>query len=59
MIPWRHWLAYAVGALGLEPAAFWALTLSEWRWLTAAPAGEALGRERLDALLALYPDELS
>jgi uncharacterized phage protein (TIGR02216 family) len=59
MIPFRQWLQYAVAGLGLDPQSFWALTIAEWRWLTARAAGEALTREGLDALIALYPDERS
>ncbi len=58
MIPWRPWLQYAVAALGLEPAAFWMLTIAEWRWLTDNAAGDALSRDGLDALAALYPDQI-
>ncbi|MFN3958281.1 MAG: phage tail assembly chaperone [Parvularculaceae bacterium] len=58
MIPWRFWLAHAVTGLGLDPDAFWRLTLAEWRWLTAPARADALSRDRLDALLALYPDEI-
>lgn len=57
MIPFRQWLFFAVATLGLDPETFWALTLAEWRWLTARAGGEALTRGGLDALLALYPDE--
>jgi len=58
MIPWRFWLQYAVAALGLDPEAFFALTLTEWRWLTEC-AGEApLSRDALQSLVALYPDQL-
>ncbi len=56
MIPWRHWLAYAVAGLGLDPQSFWTLTIREWRWLTDRAGAEALSRDGLDALLALYPD---
>lgn len=56
MIPWRQWLQHAVGALSLDPETFWMLTIGEWRWLTSRDKPEALARDGLDALLALYPD---
>jgi uncharacterized phage protein (TIGR02216 family) len=58
MIPFRQWLSFAVAGLGLDPETFWALTIAEWRWLTARAAPEALTRRGLDALIALYPDTL-
>ena len=59
MIPFRQWLSFAVTGLGLDPETFWALTITEWRWLTARAGAEALSRGGLDALLALYPDDLA
>ncbi|HBS31901.1 MAG TPA: phage tail assembly chaperone [Parvularcula sp.] len=56
MIPFRQWLAFAVAGLGLDPETFWTLTIGEWRWLTEQAKGEALSRDGLDALIALYPD---
>jgi hypothetical protein len=56
MIPFRRWFAYAISALGLSPADFWALTLAEWRWLMP-DAPTAMTRAGLDTLLHLYPDE--
>ena len=54
---WAQRLRFAVARLGLSPETFWALTLSEWRALTAAPeAARPLSRDRLDALLAAHPD---
>lgn len=58
MIPWRDWLQFAVAGLGLDPQAFWTLTIGEWRWLTERAKAGALTREGLDALIALYPDEI-
>jgi hypothetical protein len=41
-IPWAVMLRGAV-RLGLTPAAFWALSLKEWMWLSRAPdAGHVL-----------------
>jgi uncharacterized phage protein (TIGR02216 family) len=56
MIPFRQWLQFAVAALNLDPDAFWALTVAEWRWLTEGAGADALTRQGLDALIALYPD---
>ncbi len=55
---WRAWLQLAVLRFGLSPSEFWALTLAEWRALTAAmpPPGDAMNRAELDRLLADYPD---
>lgn len=55
MIPFSDWFRLAVGALGLSPDAFWALTFLEWRWL--APQAEAMRQDELSRLVALYPDE--
>lgn len=41
----------------LSPQAFWDLSLSEWRWLAGAQAGERLDLADLKALAALYPDD--
>lgn len=59
MIPFQDWFAYAVQALRLSPEEFWSMTLAEWGALAAPPPAAALGRDGLDRLLALYPDDLS
>lgn len=43
----------------LDPQAFWALSLVEWRLLLSAFAGEAapMGAGDLLSLVQLYPDE--
>lgn len=52
---WAERFAFAVVRLGLTPEAFWALSLPEWRALTAAFAPPApMGRGDLDALLATH-----
>lgn len=46
--------------LGLSPAAFWALSIMEWRWLLAAVAGETgdiMDAAALNALIRNYPDK--
>ncbi|MGF1545150.1 MAG: phage tail assembly chaperone [Parvularculaceae bacterium] len=61
----------AVTDFGLSPAAFWSLTIGEWRWLAGAAGGapgakpcanpatraEPMTRADLSALLQQYPDE--
>ena len=45
--------------LGLSPADFWALSLTEWRWLVASlanSAGEPMDLETLHQLIKQYPD---
>jgi uncharacterized phage protein (TIGR02216 family) len=46
----------AAAMLGVPPAAFWRLSVREWRALTARPAHEALKRRELDTLMQAYPD---
>lgn len=57
-MPWGEMMRAAV-RLGIPPAAFWRLSLREWRWLTGTAGGEAvsLGRAGLDALMRHYPDD--
>lgn len=40
----------------LSPAAFWSLSLAEWRALTARTVTAHLNRQDLAALAARYPD---
>jgi len=42
--------------LGVAPAAFWRLSLVEWRALAGGSAGVALSRTGLDALMRQHPD---
>lgn len=53
--PWARLLALSQ-ALNIEPAAFWRLSLREWRALVA-PAHEGLTRAAFDALSRRFPDE--
>ncbi len=54
-MPWAELFRAGVTRLGLSPLAFWAMSLAEWNML--ASAGTApLGRDKLNALLARYPD---
>jgi uncharacterized phage protein (TIGR02216 family) len=61
--PWRRWLPLGLGVMGLEPPAFWRLSLVEWR---AAVEGQALrfaarpaplSRDELTQLRGRYPDK--
>lgn len=54
---WAARLQAAV-RLGLTPAAFWRLSVAEWRALTRAP-GQAspLGRAEFEQLCRGWPDE--
>lgn len=54
---WPALLRLAASRFAIAPAAFWALSLAEWRALTAAPpAPAALSRGEFDALAAAHPD---
>ena len=57
MTPWGEMLRVAARA-GVTPAAFWRLSLREWRMLTERPAGpEPLGRDGFERMMAAWPDE--
>jgi uncharacterized phage protein (TIGR02216 family) len=43
-------------ALGIQPEAFWRLSLKEWRMLTERAGEPTLGRDGLEALMARWPD---
>ncbi|RZJ01572.1 MAG: phage tail assembly chaperone [Brevundimonas sp.] len=45
-------------ALGLDPEAFWRLSLREWRMLTERTAGPApMGRGAFERMTEAWPDE--
>lgn len=46
----------AAALIGVPPAAFWLLSVKEWRALTMRPRSDALGRSELNALMQTYPD---
>jgi len=55
MTPWPALLRLAATRFGIAPAAFWRLSLMEWRALTEEePAG--LTRKGFDALMSAWPD---
>ncbi|CAN5256421.1 phage tail assembly chaperone [soil metagenome] len=49
-------LRLAIG-WGLDPEAFWRLSLCEWRMLTEGGADPALAREDFNRLAEIFPDE--
>lgn len=54
---WAAMLRVAITRFGLTPAAFWALSLNEWRALVEDGAESPLPRSALDALIARYAPE--
>ena len=59
--PWDETTAFALGVLRVSPSELWRLTPREiaaaHRGLTGRRgAGEALGRDGLEALMAAFPD---
>jgi len=55
--PWGALLALGV-QLGVAPAAFWRLSLREWRALTTPVNSQILPRGAFEALAAQFPDEV-
>ena len=55
MLPWDEMWRAALRA-GIAPAAFWALSLREWRWLSGS-AGGGLDGATLRQLMEDYPDD--
>lgn len=53
---WPVLLKAGVQGLGLAPRDFWALTPAELALMLGAEARPAMGRARLEALLAKWPD---
>lgn len=54
---WPHLLRLAAERFGVAPCEFWALSVAEWRALTAPAHPERpLSRAELDALLTQHPD---
>jgi uncharacterized phage protein (TIGR02216 family) len=54
---WAQRLCFAMRRFGLGPEEFWALTLAEWRAISAPePGSPPISRVDLDALLAAHPD---
>jgi len=55
---WGDWLRQAL-SLGLPPAAFWRLSLREWRLLLGPQGPGPLSRAEFAALTHRFPDEES
>lgn len=55
------WLAAlrAASRLGIAPAAFWRLSLIEWRAMVGFADARPLSRRALQILMADYPDKTS
>lgn len=55
------WLAAlrAAARLGIAPAAFWRLSLIEWRAVAGSADARPLSRRALQILMADYPDKTS
>lgn len=57
-INWPRLMAAGLRGLGLRPAEFWALTPAELMlMLGVGGEGPALTRDRLEQLIAAFPDE--
>jgi uncharacterized phage protein (TIGR02216 family) len=54
-LPFDAWLRLAA-RIGIPPRDFWALSLKEWRALTAPSGPAPLGRAELEALRHQFPD---
>ncbi|TPW32761.1 rcc01693 family protein [Pararhizobium mangrovi] len=54
--PWEAAMAFGLGRLRLDPAAFWRLTPLELAALCGNRRGFAPVRDELAALMRLYPD---
>lgn len=56
---WQGWFALGVVRLGLNPSAFWALSVLEWRALCSALGPDAASppeRGVLETLMRRFPD---
>lgn len=56
MTPWREMLVEAA-RIGISPEAFWRLSLTEWRMLTAPAGGATLGRPAFERMAEDWPDD--
>lgn len=54
--PWQDRLQAALAA-GIAPAAFWQLSVAEWRALAASATDLRLDRSGFTALAARFPDQ--
>lgn len=57
-LDWSSLMLAGIGGLGLAPDAFWRLTPVELQLMLGLPMAQgAMNRDRLEQLLAAYPDE--
>lgn len=58
LLPWPSLLCQAIG-LGIDPAAFWEVSVAEWRALVAPDLAttEVMTRANLTLLSLRFPDE--
>jgi uncharacterized phage protein (TIGR02216 family) len=56
MTPWRAWMMFGLGRLGLSPREFWTMSLTEWRAIMAAHEPPVLERTELETLMQEHPD---
>ena len=54
--PWGEMMRRAA-LFGVEPAAFWRLSLKEWRWLVGGGDMSAMTGAELERLAQAWPDE--
>ena len=57
-VPWGEMIRRAA-LFGVEPAAFWRLSLKEWRWLVGGGEMSAMTGAGLERLAQAWPDEAS
>jgi len=55
-LDWASLLRVGVQGLGLKPSEFWRLTPAELRLMLGETSPAAMGRARLDEMLAAFPD---
>ena len=56
-VPWGEMMRRAA-FFGVEPAAFWRLSLKEWRWLVGGGEMSAMTGAELERLAQAWPDEV-
>lgn len=60
-VDWPGLMRLGLGALGLAPETFWAMTPAEFRFALegaglVAPHGHAMDRDALETLMTAFPD---
>lgn len=54
--PFESWQQIAIRRFGLQPSEFWAMPLRDWLGLLDGVKPRGMDHQKLDDLLALYPD---